>query len=121
MTLDLKSHLLRQMAFSHQAYGPGERRKGVCDHLKKEIEEMEKGHGESAEWVDIVILALDGLTQRLAYCYGDSRNDPIDVAETACRMIEAKQGRNEGRTWPDWRTAPADQAIEHVRETRDAS
>jgi hypothetical protein len=26
-----------------------------------------------------------------------------------------KQDKNERRTWPDWRTAPADRAIEHNR------
>ena len=29
--------------------------------------------------------------------------------------IKAKQERNEGRQWPDWRTADPDKAIEHVR------
>jgi hypothetical protein len=29
--------------------------------------------------------------------------------------LEAKQTRNEGRTWPDWRTADPDKAIEHVK------
>ena len=29
--------------------------------------------------------------------------------------IKAKQGRNEAREWPDWRTADPDAAIEHVR------
>ncbi len=34
--------------------------------------------------------------------------------------IEAKQSKNEGRRWPDWRTAPADRAIEHDRSDEGA-
>jgi len=33
-------------------------------------------------------------------------------------MIAEKQTRNEARTWPDWRTAPKDRAIEHVKIDR---
>lgn len=114
MTFDLKAHLLRQMAFSHATYGPGERTDGVIDHIRKELKEVEASNGESSEWVDVVILALDGLTRRLAYVNG-TRRDPNEVAEMACRMIEGKQTRNEARTWPDWRTAQAGKAIEHDR------
>lgn len=112
--MDLKQHLLRQMAFSHATYGPGERTKGVVDHIKKELSEVELANGEASEWVDVVILALDGLTRRLAYCNGE-RADPERVAELACSMIVSKQSRNEGRTWPDWRIQSADRAIEHDR------
>ncbi|MGH6882853.1 MAG: dATP/dGTP pyrophosphohydrolase domain-containing protein [Hypericibacter sp.] len=30
--------------------------------------------------------------------------------------VVAKQAVNEQRSWPDWRTADPDKAIEHVRE-----
>ena len=115
--MDLKQHLLRQMAFSHATFGPGERTKGVADHLRKEIDEMLLAGGESDEWVDIVILALDGLTRRLAYCTGDGteRSNPDTVAQIACNLILGKQTRNEARSWPDWRTADPNRAIEHDR------
>lgn len=29
--------------------------------------------------------------------------------------LVAKQERNEARDWPDWRTVPEGQAIEHIR------
>jgi hypothetical protein len=113
--MDLKQHLIRQMAFSHATFGPGERMKGVVSHIRKELIEVELGNGEAAEWVDVVILALDGLTRRLAYCTGQ-RADPELVAEIACNMILGKQRRNEARDWPDWRTADPERAIEHIRE-----
>ena len=55
---------------------------------------------------------------------GDGRVwlDPFDGAYRAgwepqqiLDAIRDKQARNEARTWPDWRTAPRDKAIEHVR------
>lgn len=102
------------MAWSHAIFGPGVRTQGVVDHIRKELVEVLEGGGESAEWVDVVILALDGLTRQLAYCNG-KRADPAVVAEVAVKMIVGKQTRNEARVWPDWRTADPNKAIEHVR------
>ncbi len=86
--MNLKQHLIRQMAFSHATFGPGERTEGVIDYIRKELIEVEEADGESSEWVDVVILALDGLTRRLAYRNGERRIDPGKVAEIACRMLE---------------------------------
>ena len=36
--------------------------------------------------------------------------------EQIIEAVVAKQVRNEGRLWPDWRTADPNKAIEHVRE-----
>lgn len=117
--MDLKQHLLRQMAFSHATYGPGARTDGVIDHIKKELVEVvsaETSTGRAREWVDIVILALDGLTRELAYRNGAERHpNPEMAASEACQMILAKQSRNEARDWPDWRTADRGKAIEHDR------
>lgn len=115
--LDLQQHLLRQMAFSHATFGPGNRRKGVIDHIRKELDEIEAGDGDPDEWVDVVILALDGLTRQLAFGDGIERENPTGVALVATMRILAKQAKNEGRIWPDYRTASADKAIEHDRST----
>ena len=112
--MDLKQHLIRQMAFSHSTFGPGERTGGVVDHIRKELDEVLEANGESSEWVDVVSLALDGLTRRLAYVSG-YRNDPEYVAQLACDMIIGKQTRNEARTWPDWRSQSSYKAIDHDR------
>lgn len=112
--MDLKHHIVRQMAFSHATFGPGERTKGVMAHIRKELDEVAAANGEAAEWVDVVLLALDGLTRRLAYCNG-ARSDPDRVAAIACSMLAAKQSRNEARIWPDWRTQSEDAPIEHDR------
>jgi hypothetical protein len=117
--MDLKQHLIRMMAFSHATYGPGERTDGLLDHIAKEVEEVRRSGGKPEEWVDIVILALDGLTRSLAFADGDTidmRGDPDAVARDACLAILAKQSTNERRSWPDWRTADTGKAIEHTSE-----
>lgn len=102
---DLIKHLYRQRAFSLKTFGPGTRRQGVVDHIRKELNEIEadpEGHGE-CEWIDVIILGLDGALR--------AGNTPEEIA----RLIVAKQTKNEGRTWPDWRTADPNKAIEHDR------
>lgn len=111
---DFEAHLVRQMAWSRATFGPGERMNDVLDHITKEIEEVRKGHGDSAEWVDLVILALDGLTRRL-WASSDYKMSAGEVAQIAIAMVVGKQSRNEVRDWPDWRTADPNKAIEHVR------
>lgn len=122
MSLDLEQHLKRQMAFSRATFGPGERRKGVCDHILKEIKKEILADGITAdeaatEWVDVAILALDGLTRALVA----SGVDWVSVPRIATQMIEVKQARNEQRDWPDWRTADPNKAIEHVRDEGEAA
>lgn len=102
-TLDLVAHLKRQKAFSEKTFGPGMRTKGICDHIRKELEEIQAKPLDVREWVDVIILALDG-----AWRCGHT---PEGIA----KAIVAKQTKNEGRTWPDWRTADPEKAIEHDR------
>jgi protein-tyrosine-phosphatase len=100
---DLVAHLERQRAFSFRTFGPGARTKGVVDHIRRELTEVEKSPADLMEWVDVILLALDGAWR--------AGHEPAAIAAG----IAAKQARNEGRQWPDWRTADPDKAIEHVR------
>lgn len=112
--MNLFEHLLRQQAFSRATFGPGPRTKGVIDHIRKELVEVEQSEGSPEEWVDVVILALEGLTRSLLFP-GDSVRRAEEAVGLACRKIAWKQSLNEARTWPDWRTMSADKAIEHDR------
>ena len=118
---DLKQHLLRQMAHSHATFGPGRRTKGIIDHIRKELIEVENCKNSSdrqMEWVDVAILALDGLTRDMAFELGDrydNKYDPELVAEEAISLVLEKQGKNESREWPNWRDMDPDKAIEHDR------
>lgn len=100
---DLVAHLHRQREFSSRTFGPGTRTAGVIDHIRKELKEIEAKPDDVSEWVDVILLALDG-AWRAGF-------EPEAIAEA----IRAKQQKNEGRNWPDWRTAAPGKAIEHVR------
>lgn len=101
---DLVSHLERQRAFSAKTFGPGPRTKGVVDHIRKELAEIEADPSDIMEWVDVVILAFDG-AWRAGW-------DPAEIVHA----IVTKQSANEARSWPDWRDSDPDKAIEHIRE-----
>lgn len=102
-TFDMLQHLERQRAFSEQTFGPGMRTQGVIDHIRKELLEIEAAPTDLSEWIDVAILALDGAWRTGA--------TPQQIIEA----LVAKQAKNEARQWPDWRTVPVGQAIEHVR------
>jgi hypothetical protein len=102
--MDLIDYLKRQIVFSEQAFGPGARHHGIVDHIRKELVEIEEDPTDVEEWVDVIILALDG-AWRVGYT-------PEEIAG----VLELKLAKNKSRKWPDWRTAPAGKAIEHVRE-----
>lgn len=98
------AHLAHQRQFSQETFGPGARTAGVCDHLRKEVNEAEENPDDVFEWADIVILGFDGALR--------AGHEPQEILDA----IVTKQARNEARTWPDWRTADPNKAIEHVRD-----
>jgi hypothetical protein len=100
---DLIAHLYRQRAFSELTFGPGERSVGVLDHIRKELKEIEADPTDVEEWIDVVLLALDGAWR--------SGHSPEQIVTS----LETKQSKNETREWPDWRTADPTKGIEHVR------
>lgn len=100
---DLAAHLHRQREWSDRTFGPGPRAQGVVDHIRKELREIEADPADLKEWIDVVILALDG-----AWRSGATPQEIIAA-------LVAKQTKNENRLWPDWRTAEPGKAIEHVR------
>lgn len=101
---DLERHITRQIIWSRKTFGPGRRTLGVIDHIRKELNEIEADPEDVSEWIDVLILALDG-----AWRAGFT---PLEIIEA----LEAKQARNEARRWPDWRTVGEDRAIEHERD-----
>lgn len=101
---DLVTHLHRQRDFSERTFGPGARTAGVIDHIRKELVEVEMAPDDVTEWVDVVLLALDGAWR--------SGHSPEQIAAA----IAAKQAKNEARNWPDWRTAEPGKAICHIKK-----
>ena len=90
--------------WSTETFGPGDRTEGTIDHIKKELLEVCASRGAVDEWIDVVILALDG-----AWRCGHS---PAQIVAA----LQEKQRVNEGREWPDWQNAEPGVAIEHVRD-----
>jgi hypothetical protein len=119
--VDFGETLSQQAQFSARTFGPGARTKGLIDHLRKEVAEIEKSPSDILEWIDVAILALDGAWRQLAYG-GFVRIEPPEteqdfnrLAATICSLYLMKLRRNRQRTWPDWRTKSQDEAIEHDR------
>lgn len=99
----LETYYRRQIEWSRETFGPALRTKGIIDHIKKELREIEADPHDLSEWVDVVILAMDGFWR-----HGGN-------AEDLFKALTAKQKKNMARTWPDWRTMSEDSAIEHDR------
>jgi hypothetical protein len=98
----LVSHLEHQREWSSKTFGPGPRAEGIVDHITKELAEIQQAPTDLTEWIDVVILALDGSWR--------SGHSPEEIVSA----LRAKQLKNESRTWPDWRTEPTDKAICHI-------
>jgi hypothetical protein len=103
MKFDLYLYLVQQKTFSLGTFGPGTRTKGIIDHIQKELVEIEAAPKDLKEWIDVVTLALDG-------CWRAGHSP-----EAIINQLQATLERNMKRTWPDWRTADVDKAIEHDR------
>lgn len=101
--MNLIDHINRQKEWSLKTFGPGRKYLEILDHIASELFEVARAPTDVEEWIDVVILALDG-AWRAGYT-------PEEVA-TALR---AKQELNESRQWPDWKDHQEGKAIEHIR------
>lgn len=106
-SFDLVAFIREQAAFSSKTFGPGRgtvpRTAAVIDHIRKELVEIEQNPHDLEEWIDVILLALDG-----AWRHGGT-------PKSICATLAAKLEKNQNRKWPDWRTAPMDKAICHEK------
>lgn len=103
---DLVAHITHQAQWSEHTFGPGPREESVIDHIKEELQEVEDAEtpeDKLTEWIDVIILGLDG-----AWRSGAS---PQEIVEA----LVAKQSRNEKRQWPDWRTQDTEKKIKAIK------
>jgi hypothetical protein len=101
---DFQAHLERMIEFSSRTFGPGPRTHGLIKHIRKELQEIQRDPSDLYEWIDIIILGIDG-----AWRAGFT---PEQILEA----LISKQIKNESRKWPDWRMTRPDQPIEHIRD-----
>lgn len=102
-TNSLEQWIRREWEWSQRTFGPGMRTKGICEHIRKELTEIEKSPHDLIEWIDVIILALDG--------YKRHGGDPAMIMT----LLNEKQKIIFARVWPDWRGRSEDEAIEHDR------
>jgi len=118
VVLDL-AYMRRHRKFSLRTFGPTTRAKGVMEHIEKEfVEILAEPEGQRGEeWVDVIILGLDGAIRDEAVRAEQAGEEP-DFEQIITRIWE-KLAKNEKRKWPDWRLVSLDHAIEHVRGEED--
>lgn len=99
----LARYIARQRSWSRRVFGHGRRTGGLAEHIRKELVEIAEHPTDLLEWIDVVILALDG-AWRAGYT-------PDEIVAA----LEGKQQANMARQWP----APVseDMPVEHVKET----
>lgn len=104
---DFDAFLARHWAWSESTFGHGRQTLGLTEHIEKEIIEIRAKPDDLKEWIDVMILAIDG--------YLRHGGTPTNLM----RDLAAKQAENMARTWP----APgsADHAVEHVRDESEGS
>jgi hypothetical protein len=102
--LNLETFIDEVRPFSEATFGPGMKTETILDHIEKEMVEVRAKPCDLEEWIDIILLAIDG-----AWRCGFS-------AKQICQALWAKLRKNKLRKWPDWRTLDPDKAIEHIRE-----
>lgn len=101
MSCALGTYLKRQRAWSIKTFGAGLRTIGICRHIEKELREIQADPSDLNEWIDMIILGMDGFWR-----HGGS-DDELFV------RLRAKQAINFARRWPA--PQPEDHATEHIR------
>ena len=102
MTFDLAEFADNHAAWSRRTFGDNRNPAGILDHIRKELREIASKPDDVFEWVDVILLAMDGAA-RFAGA------DGLHIAGA----IIAKHLANCERTWPTG--GDPDHAVEHVR------
>lgn len=102
--MNILKYIERQIEWSKRTFGPGSRAAGLCNHIRKELDEIRNAPEDIEEWVDVIILGIDG-AWRAGF-----------IPEQIAAALEAKQLKNIRRRWPNWRDHAEDEPIEHIRD-----
>lgn len=94
--------------WNFEAFGPGERLEGTIKHIKKELKEIEKEPHDLIEWIDVMMLAING-----ALRHG---HEPQAIIDAFHKKFEI----NKNRKWADWRIVGKDQPITHIKSDDNA-
>ena len=99
----LLDYIEKHIAWSCTTFGPGEKTESICRHIEKELAEIRAEPLKLEEWIDVIILGLDGAWR--------SGHSPEQIIEA----LQLKQSINIARKWqiPE----SPDDPIEHIRES----
>lgn len=110
VSMSMKDFWDAQAEWSRETFGPDSHRgpKGPLKHLVKEVQRELLGRdgnlNDLEEYADLQFLVFDA-ARRAGFTY-----------EELLRGCFDKLAKNKARQWPDWRTAPVEDPVEHVRE-----
>lgn len=102
--MDLGNYIHSQINWSIITFGKGMRTLGIVEHISSELDEIKENPEDLSEWVDVIILALDG-----AWRAGHS---PKEISNA----LQEKQKINFERSWPT--PESEDEAVYHNKEIR---
>jgi hypothetical protein len=105
--MNLIEYLNRQIPWSERTFGHSVRTVGITKHIEKELAEIRAAPHDLTEWVDVVILALDG-----AWRAGYTPEQIVDA-------MAMKQAENFCRKWPPACACDPDEPSEHIRSPND--
>lgn len=87
--MDFLNFLTEKKRWSYQTFGEGYKLEKICKHIESELVEIRETPNDLYEWVDLILLALDGAL-RVA-------KSPMAVLST----IYKKHQINVDREWVD--------------------
>jgi hypothetical protein len=97
----IEEYIRRQARWSTKTFGSGLRTVGITEHITKECAEIRANPYDLEEWIDVMILAIDGFWR----AGGQSH-------ELMWMLID-KQSKNFARQWPQ--NVPEHLPVEHIK------
>ena len=97
----LEPIIQNQIDWSIPTFGEGKRTIGLIKHIQKELLEIEKNPDDLLEWIDVIILAMDG-AHRLGY-------SPDEITQALVNKMRI----NKNRVYPK---VSEDQPSEHIKD-----
>ena len=99
--MNILNWLRAHRKWSVKTFGVGRRTNGIIKHIQEELKEIKANPTDVKEWVDVVILALDG-AQRAGY-----------TSEQVIGALREKQRTNFRRKWP--MPGLEDESVHHIQ------